>query len=182
MYRPHRLTICGVAAGLLLVLVRALSGWYGFSAVCEECGALRYSQDLHVPLTRIAYFTSHSIEETAVSKAAMKLQLVGAHQHRWLFIGGSGSDGFRAWGSGGPLTATVDKVKVATFLENAAEWLGQEEARECLKDLLDATGDRRGRSALDINSFPDLGFSSRESFEEWRDRSAEAFRSGREPR
>jgi hypothetical protein len=92
-----------------------------------------------------------------------------------MFGHGYGNGIICALGPADQMGATVDAREVARFLGNTYQWSGPQVAREQLKDILDERRSRRFRSAFYGSAFPYSGFSSREAFEAWRTRSAEAF-------
>jgi len=148
---------------------------FGYFSVCRECGAVRKTIERQVPLTRLSYWTTHTIEETYLSSAVGRLGLLGAHQHDWLFGAGGGNGVVCALGDGRQIRTNAELYTIARFVENVSESEGEEAARKWLAYALDPKNGHGLRYALSSSRYPPTGCRSPEEYRKWKEQGEKEF-------
>ncbi len=110
------LILCGMGFIVLASLV-AWSGPFGWSSVCDRCGAGRWTQEWQVPRTEIPLFALSTERDTLLSVTLRTNQLVGPHPHNWLFVHGGGNGVRCALGHGGALLQTASHPQMPQLVE-----------------------------------------------------------------
>jgi len=60
-------------------------------SVCERCGILRRTAQKQLPFTRVTWLRSDREESSELSRVLDRLGAVPPHEHRWVFVQGSGN-------------------------------------------------------------------------------------------
>ena len=114
--RPWRAAI-GPSVGLAILAAFAhLYGRFGYTSVCDRCGALRETTQWQVPFTDITLFERSTESDSALSRVLLSRGIVPSHSHHWLFANGGGNGVLCAIGSGRHLRFTLQSEKVAALV------------------------------------------------------------------
>ncbi|MEZ0275600.1 MAG: hypothetical protein ACAH88_11910 [Roseimicrobium sp.] len=131
----RRVTIIA-GVGTFFVLAWFVMGSTFFSSsICHHCGASQSASRWFIPGTEICYFHPASVHPTPVSKVLESTGMVGAHDHDWWLVHGSGNGIHCAIGHGGRLRAGVNSENVASLLA-AAHRFGETAFRDKMVEAL----------------------------------------------
>src|SRR5215204_6449400 len=87
-----RLVGIAMFAALATVVTLALMmGPFGYTSVCNRCGALRSTTEWQLPMTSLTVFRSSTESESPLSRVLLTNGIVAAHSHQWLFAQGGGN-------------------------------------------------------------------------------------------
>jgi hypothetical protein len=141
---------------------------FGSYSVCTRCGEGRGTSSRQVPILSINYWTTHRADQTELSRAVSATQLIGPHDHEWLFVHGNTFPIFScALGRGGAVANIARSAQVAAFVKNVTEYDSPAAARRWLGQILDPTSSRYFFFALRECQFPESGFSDEAGYKEW---------------
>src|SRR5690606_25765280 len=105
--------------------------------ICARCGEGRSTSRRQLPILSIAYWTTHQVDETELSRVVSATNLVGPHDHEWLFVHGNSFPFFScALGRDRGVVNVAHWPPVAAFVKNVAEYDSPEAARLWLEQLL----------------------------------------------
>jgi hypothetical protein len=90
--KRQRWVAIGVFAVIATVFTFTLiTGPFGYSSVCDKCGASRHTTDWQLPLTDLTVFTYSTESDSPLSRVLLTNGIVPAHSHHWLFSVGGGN-------------------------------------------------------------------------------------------
>jgi hypothetical protein len=173
MKRRRVALVCAAAVLLVLAGIAAVFGAFRSSSVCTMCGLVRQTFEWQVPFTQVTVASRSTESETPVSAVLLGAGIVPAHEHRWLFLSGSGNGVMCVIGSGRHIVPAVRSQEVAAVLA-ASQQYG---VVECRDRLLEALFDLRAtRAASDLcASAPPGGFKDASEFRAWLEKEKDAF-------
>ena len=78
---------------LMIALAAVALGPFTFHgrSVCDRCGVLRKTVQKQLPWIDVTWLRSDREEPTEVSRVLDRLGAVPPHEHRWVFVQGSGN-------------------------------------------------------------------------------------------
>lgn len=113
----QRRTAIGLFAALvLLVTFTLISGPFGYSSVCDRCGALRRTTNWQLPLTEFTVFSSSTEADTPLSRVLVTNSIVPPHTHHWLFGQGGGNGVRCAIGPGRHIRPAAESDEFAALV------------------------------------------------------------------
>ena len=129
--------LIGGAMAVALALSIACFGTFGYSSVCNRCGAVRQTTEWQIPRTSIPVFSRSSVRQTPVSLSLTTNLIAPPHSHQWVFAHGGGNGVRCALGGAHMVRSTVESTEVAQLL-TALERYGERSFRDkVLTNLFD---------------------------------------------
>ncbi|MEW6302250.1 MAG: hypothetical protein AB1705_02190 [Verrucomicrobiota bacterium] len=90
---------------------------FSYLSVCRRCGMTQLSVNWKLPPTDATVFTQKKQRETPLSRVLLTNNLVGAHDHEWIFSHGGGHGVRCALGVGREILPAVDSASFARLIE-----------------------------------------------------------------
>lgn len=123
-------SLLGLTCLALLTFVLR-GGFFSWVSVCKICGAERSS-------TKVLWvYPLHQVKQSPLSEFVAREQLIGQHQHDWLFGAGGGAGVGCAIGNGRHLFGIIRNDEFPLFLAAVARYRSKDEARLWLARGLD---------------------------------------------
>ncbi|MCY2953349.1 MAG: hypothetical protein NTU53_15425 [Planctomycetota bacterium] len=159
---------------LAVILILAIIGpfRYGYFSVCSVCGRVQGTSRRELPLICLAYWISHSEEDTLISKTVTSAGLVTAHQHDWVFGHGGGNGRFGS-GPGISMRRAADSPDMVRLIQTIAQYEGKAAAQRLIHKLLDYRTTREVQEQIMFLDLPPQGLSTLRDYRQWRDRQAQ---------
>jgi hypothetical protein len=153
-----------VIAGIVAILV-----WWPFRfswfSVCSHCGCVRYSVARQLPFAPVTYWTSHTVEQTPLSRSVA--EFVTCDTHDWQFAAGGGNGITCAIGFGRHLRQCTESAELIAFIAATAEHDGPEAAKYYLELALSPEHSDGFLQWLDMLDFDPAKHSDRDGYKQW---------------
>jgi hypothetical protein len=116
----------------------------------------------------LSYWRHRKVEETALSKFAVDLQLVPEHKHDWKLIQGAGNGIMCALGNGNHISRNARSQEFVSFLADTNRFRDKSEAEKWFKTALNIRDSKAICDWLLCESYPIDGQISADDYENWR--------------